>query len=158
MVGLHESAEALSAINWCDRQIFWKVWVCWVCVVYTLVVEPLAGSCSNILLVKSTATKLPDTNSLKMVVLWCKRRIPPSQPLTLSQPSLYCPLSSHQQDVSAATYLASSSYTGTVLGPFWWNKICFTILSMSDSRRGCVYPSAKLLNFSLGNALSLSDP
>ena len=39
----------------------------WVCVVYTHAVKPLAGFCNNTLLVKTTATKLPDTKKLKLV-------------------------------------------------------------------------------------------
>ena len=55
-------------------------------------------------------------------------------------------------------YLAGSSYTGTVLGPSWHDKLCFMMQTTPDSRRRPHSLSIKLCSFSLGNVWSLSDP
>ena len=80
-----------------------------------------------------------------------------------------CPRSTISQRIVTSTlvankmwtlqaYLASSSYTGTVVGPSWREELRVTILSTPDSRRGPRSLSAILLSFSLGNVPSLSDP
>ena len=54
---------------------------------------------------------------------------------TISQRSVTSTLVANKMWTLQA-YLASSSYTGTVVGPSWHKELCAMMLSMPDSRRG----------------------
>ena len=66
-------------------------------------------------------------------------------------------VSQHSYTWVLQAYLASSSYTGTVVSPSRLDKLCYMMLSMPNSRKGWHSLLFKLMSFSLGNVGSLSN-